>query len=196
MSKSLRRREVVAQLLQDRGELLVVSSLTGVFDITSAGDHELNFPMWGAMGGGAMLGLGLALAQPQRRILVLTGDGEMLMGAGALATIAVMRPKNLCLVVLDNEHYGETGMQEGHTGHGVDLAGMARAAGFRHALNIDDSARVSELRGMIHQDTGPLFAQVKIVPEKVPRVLPPRDASFLKNRFRIALLGPDAVHDE
>jgi thiamine pyrophosphate-dependent acetolactate synthase large subunit-like protein len=196
MKKLLHRREVVAQLLRDRGELLVISGLTAVFDITSVKDHELNFPMWGAMGGGAMMGLGLALAQAKRKTLVVTGDGEMLMGLGALATIAVMRPKNLYLVVLDNEHYAETGMQEGHTGHGVDLAGMAKAAGFKHALNVDDQAGVSRLRKMIYKGEGSLFAQVKIVAEKLPMVLPPRDGSFIKNRFRIALLGPNAVYDE
>jgi thiamine pyrophosphate-dependent acetolactate synthase large subunit-like protein len=196
MKKTLHRRDVVAQLLKDRGELLLISGLSAVFDITSAGDHELNFPMWGAMGGGAMMGLGLALAQPKRKTLVVTGDGEMLMGIGALATIAVMKPKNLYVVVLDNEHYAETGMQETHTGHGVDLAGMAKAAGFKHALNIDDQAGVARLRDLIYKGGGPLFAQVKIVPEKLPMVLPPRDGSFIKNRFRIALLGPSAIYDE
>jgi len=196
MKKILHRREVVAQLLKDRGDLLAISGLSAVFDITSVADHELNFPMWGAMGGGAMMGLGLALAQPTRKTLVVTGDGEMLMGLGALATIAIMKPKNLYVVVLDNEHYAETGMQESHTGHGVDLAGMAKAAGFKHALGIDDQAGVTRLREMIYKGDGPLFAQVKIVPEKLPMVLPPRDGSFIKNRFRRALLGPNAVYDE
>ena len=197
MKKLLHRRDVVAQLLKDRGELMAISGLGApASDITSVGDHDLNFPMWGAMGGGAMMGLGLALAQPKRKTLVVTGDGEMLMGIGALATIAVMQPKNLYVVVLDNEHYGETGMQETHTGHGVDLAGMAKAAGFTHALNIDDQAGVARLRDMIYQGDGPLFAQVKIDPEKLTMVLPPREGSFIKNRFRIALLGPDAVYDQ
>jgi thiamine pyrophosphate-dependent acetolactate synthase large subunit-like protein len=196
IKKLLHRRDVVAQLLKDRGELMAIGSLSSVSDITSMGDHDLNFPMWGAMGGAAMMGLGLALAQPKRKTLVVTGDGEMLMGIGALATIAIMKPKNLYLVVLDNEHYAETGMQETHTGHGVDLAGMAKAAGFTHALNIDDQAGVARLRDMIYKGDGPLFAQVKIDPEKLPMVLPPRDGSFIKNRFRIAVLGPNAVYDE
>lgn len=196
MKTSLHRRDVVAQLLKDRGKLLVIGSLSSVSDITSAGDHDLNFPMWGAMGGGAMMGLGLALAQPERKTLVVTGDGEVLMGLGALATIAVMKPKNLYVVVLDNERYAETGMQESHTGHGVDLAGMAKAAGFAHALNIDGAAGVARLRNMIYNGDGPLFAQMKIEAEKLPMVLPPRDGSFIKNRFRIAVLGPNAVYDQ
>jgi len=197
MSKLLRRREVVAQLLKGRGDMLVIAGLGApAWDITAAGDHDLNFPMWGAMGGATMIGLGLALAQPKKKVLVVTGDGEMLMGLGSLATIAVQKPRNLYIVVLDNEHYGETGMQETHTGHGVDLAGMAKAAGFPHALNVTTQAGVAQLKDMIDAGAGPLFAQVKIDPEKLPLVLPPRDATYIKNRFRIALLGPNALHDE
>ena len=195
MSKLLRRREVVKALLAERGDLLVVGGLGApAWDITHAGDHDLNFPLWGAMGGAAMLGLGLALAQPKKRVLVLTGDGEMLMGLGALATIAVQRPGNLAIVVLDNERYGETGMQETHTAHGVDLAGMARAAGFAQTLRVNTQAGVSRLRRLIYSGGGALFAQVKVDAEKLPLVLPPRDGSLLKNRFRAALLGADAAH--
>jgi thiamine pyrophosphate-dependent acetolactate synthase large subunit-like protein len=197
MSKLLRRREVVSRLLEERGDMMVIAGLGApAWDITAAGDHELNFPMWGAMGGATMIGLGLALAQPKKKVLVITGDGEMLMGLGSLATIAVQKPRNLYIVVLDNEHYGETGMQETHTGHGVDLAGMAKAAGFAHGRNVGTQAGVARLKSMIRNGAGPLFAQVKIDPEKLPLVLPPRDATYIKNRFRIAVLGPEALHDE
>jgi thiamine pyrophosphate-dependent acetolactate synthase large subunit-like protein len=197
MSKLLRRREVVSRLLDERGDMMVIAGLGApAWDITAAGDHDLNFPMWGAMGGAAMIGLGLALAQPKKKVLVITGDGEMLMGLGSLATIAVQQPRNLYVVVLDNEHYGETGMQETHTGHGVDLAGMAKAAGFAQGHNVDTQAGVARLRSMIRGGAGPLFAQVKIDPEKLPLVLPPRDATYIKNRFRIAVLGPEALHDK
>jgi thiamine pyrophosphate-dependent acetolactate synthase large subunit-like protein len=194
MSKLLRRREVVEELLAERGNLLVIGGLGApAWDITHAGDHDLNFPLWGAMGGAAMIGLGVALAQPKKKVLVLTGDGEMLMGLGALATIAVQRPRNLYIVVLDNERYGETGQQETHTGHGVDLAGMAKAAGFAHALGVRTQADVSRLKKRIYSGEGALFAQVKVDPERLPLVLPPREGSYLKNRFRAALLGPDAL---
>ena len=193
MSKLLRRREVVSQLLEDRGDMMVVAGLGApAWDITAAGDHDLNFPMWGAMGGAAMVGLGLALAQPGRAVLVITGDGEMLMGLGSLATIAVQKPRNLYIVVLDNEHYGETGMQETHTGHGVNLAGMAKAAGFPHSLNIATQSGVARLKSTIRSGAGPLFAQVKVAADKLPLVLPPRDGAYLKDRFREALLGKDA----
>jgi thiamine pyrophosphate-dependent acetolactate synthase large subunit-like protein len=111
--KPLQRREVVKALLVDRGDLLVVAGLGApAWDATEAGDHPLTFPLWGGMGGAVMIGLGLALAQPSRNVLVITGDGEMLMGLGSLATVGVTRPKNLSVVVLDNEVYGETGQQK------------------------------------------------------------------------------------
>jgi len=197
MSKLLHRRAVVNELLKGRGGMMVIAGLGApAWDITAAGDHDLNFPMWGAMGGAAMIGLGLALAQPKKPVLVITGDGEMLMGLGALATIAVQKPRNLSVVVLDNERYGETGMQETHTGHGVDLAAMAAGAGFAQAFTVKKSAELAKLKKMIHAGKGPLFATVKIDPEKLPLVLPPRDATFIKNRFRVALLGPEALHDD
>ena len=195
MSKRLRRREVVAELLAQRGDTLVIAGLGApAWDITHAGDRDLNFPLWGAMGGAAMVGLGLALAQPNRRVLVLTGDGEMLMGLGSLATIAVQRPRNLYIVVLDNERYGETGMQRTHTAHGVDLAAMAKAAGFARTQTVRTQADMSQLKKRIYAGAGALFAQVKVDAEKLPLVLPPREGSWLKNRFRAALLGPDAAH--
>ena len=127
----LRRREVAARLLAAPGDLLVVAGLgSTAWDVTAAGDRPLNFPLWGAMGGAAMIGLGLALAQPERRVLVITGDGELLMGLGSLATIAIQRPPNLAIVVFDNERYGETGMQATHTAHGIDLAAVAAACRF------------------------------------------------------------------
>ena len=184
----LHRRDVVSRLLADRAHLLVIAGLGApAWDVTAAGDHPLTFPMWGAMGGAAMMGLGLALAQPQRRVLVVTGDGEMLMGLGSLATIGVQRPRNLTVVVLDNERYGETGMQKTHTAHGVDLAGMAKAAGFARATRITTMAGVVRLAPLVRRANGPVFAQVKVRAETPPLVLPPKDGASLKARFRAAL---------
>jgi thiamine pyrophosphate-dependent acetolactate synthase large subunit-like protein len=189
----LRRRSVVQALLRDRGGMLVIGGLGApAWDITAAGDCPENLPLWGGMGGAAMMGLGLALAQPERRVLVITGDGEMLMGVGSLASIAVQRPKNLSIVVLDNEHYGETGMQETHTKHGVDLAGMAKAAGIPDTRLIRAAAEVQALREAIHAGKGPLFAQIKVDERTEPLVLPPREASILQARMREAILGPKA----
>ena len=196
MKATLRRREVVKALLRDRGRLLVVAGLgSTAWDCTAAGDSALTFPMWGAMGTAAMVGLGLALAQPKRRVLVITGDGEMLMGLGSLATIGARRPGNLSVVVIDNERYGETGMQETHTSRGVDLAAAALACGFREAVGVGAKEELSSLRKAIHAGAGPLFAQVKVSAEKLPPVLPPREGAVLKARFRRALLGAKADLD-
>ena len=188
-SVALNRRGVVARLLKNRGDLLVIAGLGApAWDITAAGDHALSFPLWGAMGGAAMVALGVALAQPTRRVLCVTGDGEMLMGLGSLATIAVQRPNNLSIVVLDNERYGETGMQKTHTAFGVDLAAIAQAAGFVQSVLVTTTAEVSNLVSVVKSGEGPIFAQVKVSTDKVPLVLPPKDGALLKNRFREALL--------
>jgi thiamine pyrophosphate-dependent acetolactate synthase large subunit-like protein len=145
------------------------------------------------MGSAAMIGLGLAIAQPERPVLVLTGDGEQLMGLGSLATIGVQRPPNLAVVVLDNEHYGETGMQQTATAAGVDLAAVAAGCGFARSETIRDMAGVEALRPRLRVRQGPLFAEIKIAADSPPLVLPPRDGGLLKSRFRAALLGPDAA---
>ena len=188
MSKALSRREVVARLMAGRGELLVVSGLgSPTWDLAATGDHPGNFYLWGAMGGAAVMGLGLALAQPDRPVMVLTGDGEMLMGLGSIATLAVQSPANLSVVVLDNERYGETGMQESHTALGVDLTMVAGGAGVSRSLRIDDEAGLDDLARSIHRMDGLLFAVVKVAPDDPSRVLPEKDAVVLKHRFREAL---------
>jgi thiamine pyrophosphate-dependent acetolactate synthase large subunit-like protein len=181
---------VVVALLADRGDLLVIAGLGApAWDCAAAGDHPLTFSFWGGMGLAAVTGLGLALARPDRRVLVVTGDGEMLMGLGSLATIAVQAPPNLSIVVLDNERYGETGMQHTHTAHGVDLAAVAAAAGFSSASTLTDASGLALLREAIHNGPGPVFAAVKVEAEKLPLVLPPRDGALLKDRFRDAMAG-------
>ncbi len=189
----LRRRAVVESLLAARGGLLVVAGLgASAWDVTAAGDNPLTFPLWGAMGGAVAMGLGLALARPDRRVLVITGDGEMLMGIGSLATVAVQAPGNLAIAVLDNERYGETGMQETHTASGCDLAAMARAAGIASAETVRDEAALTPARLLLRQAPGPVFVVIKIRAETLPLVLPPRDGVVLKDRFRTALLGDRA----
>lgn len=193
MKATLHRRDVVNALLADRGGLLVVTGLgSTAWDATAAGDHDLTFPLWGAMGSAAMIGLGIALAKPRRRVLVITGDGEMLMGMGSLATIGVQKPANLSIIVIDNERYGETGMQKTHTAYGVDLAAIATGSGFAHARLMRDAKGIVGLRRMVYEDAGPNFAQVKVVAEKIPLVLPPREGALLKSRFRRALNGASA----
>jgi thiamine pyrophosphate-dependent acetolactate synthase large subunit-like protein len=190
---TLRRREVVRMLLAGRGKLLVVAGLGSTsWDCTAAGDSPLTFPMWGAMGTAAVTGLGLALAQPGRRVLVITGDGEMLMGLGSLATIGAQRPRNLAIAVIDNERYGETGMQATHTASGVDLAKAALACGFAAARVVRAAGALGAARRMLLSQPGPVLAQIKVKAEKLPLVLPPREGALLKARFRRALLGEAA----
>jgi thiamine pyrophosphate-dependent acetolactate synthase large subunit-like protein len=192
----LHRRAVVDELLRERGELLVIAGLGAPnWDVSASGDHPNNFPLWGAMGSAAMIGLGLALAQPKRKVLVITGDGEMLMSIGALATIAVERPANLTIAVLDNERFGETGMQKTHTASGVDLAGMASAAGIRTSHVVRTAAEVTDIRDLAHQGAGPVFAQIKISPEALYFVLPPADGGILTTRFRQSVLGESALYN-
>ena len=190
----LKRREVVTALLHERGDLLVVAGLgASAWDVAAAGDHPLDFPLWGAMGGAAMLGLGLAMAQPTRKILVITGDGEMLMGVGSLATIGAQRPRNLRIVVLDNERYGETGQQRTHTAFGTDLAAVALACGFPQAQTVREQSQIESLRTEIRSVNDLFLAAVKIALTDDPLVLPPRDGAYLKIRMRSALLGPQAI---
>jgi thiamine pyrophosphate-dependent acetolactate synthase large subunit-like protein len=182
------RRELTTKLLAERGRMLVVSGLgSAAWDITAAGDADTNFPLWGAMGGAVPIGLGLALAQPDRRVLVITGDGEMLMGVGALATVAVLRPANLAVCVLDNRRYGETGGQDSHTGAGVDLAGIAAASGFPVSLRVGPNGDVDAAITALRHQAGPVFANIAVSSAPAPLVLPPRDGATLKDRFRAAL---------
>jgi thiamine pyrophosphate-dependent acetolactate synthase large subunit-like protein len=185
MAGSLDRRDAVKALLVDRGDLLVVTGLgSSSYDVFDAGDHDANFYLWGAMGGAAMVGLGLALAQPKRPVAIITGDGEQLMGLGSLATIAAKKPKNLSIVVLDNAHFGETGMQRSHSGLGARLELIASGAGFPSVTEINDLGALNAFRPKLHDLRGPHFARVAISTDHVDRALPPRDGVFLKNRFR------------
>jgi thiamine pyrophosphate-dependent acetolactate synthase large subunit-like protein len=184
----LERRDFVRQLLIERGDLLIVSGLgSATYDVAAAGDHPLNFYLWGAMGGSAMIGLGLALARPDRRVAVLTGDGDMLMGIGSLATIGVKRPNNLAIVVLDNAHYGETGMQPSHTQAGIDFVAVAMACRFRHASAVSRIEEAAEVRALLHSGEGPVLINARIGNDDVPRVLPVRDGHAIKQRFIEAL---------
>lgn len=185
---TLDRRETVAELLRDRGGLLVVSGLgSPSYDVMAAGDHDLNYYLWAAMGSAMTVGLGLAIAQPDRPVAVITGDGEALMGFGALATIALRRPRNLSIVILDNGHFGETGMQPSHAGQGIEFTKVAAACGFPVVDLVTERQHLEPLRRRINACESLNLATVKIAPGNPPRVLPPRDSVHVKNRFRAQL---------
>lgn len=186
--KRVDRREFVARLLAAVPDALVVTGLgSAAYDVYAAGDRDTNYYLWGAMGGSTSLGLGLALAQPTKSVVVITGDGEQLMGIGSLATIAAKQPRNLTIVVLDNGHFGETGMQRSHSSLGTDLVAVAKGFGLVDAFSTDSPDGCAEIARRIDARQGTTFAQVFIEADEPPRALPPRDGPFIKNRFRSAL---------
>lgn len=191
---AMNRRDAVARLLARRGEALVVTGLgSPTYDVHAAGDDDANYYLWGAMGGAALIGLGLAQAQPDRRVLVVTGDGEQLMALGGLATIGAAGPRNLDIVVLDNQHFGETGMQASHTGRGVALDAVAAACGFAEIGRLATLEEVDALAARLDGPAeGPRLFVFKVAVENPPRSLPSRDAVHIKNRFRASLgLAPN-----
>ncbi len=192
MEPALNRRDVVATLLSNRGEAAAIVGLGAcVWDAAASGDHPLNFGLWGAMGGAVPMGLGLALAQPRRRIYVITGDGEMLMGLGSLATVIVKRPHNLAIAVIDNEKYGETGMQRTHTAYGVDLSSVALGMGFPVARQVNHSEELRASLELWKESLGPVFLNIKVRADPLPLVLPPRNGVHLRDRFVKALKSND-----
>ena len=195
MSKAnlLDRRQVVSSLLAERKDAIVIGGLgASTYDIAAAGDHDRNFYLWGAMGGAVMIGLGVALAQPKLPVVVITGDGEMLMGIGSLATVGLQQPKNFTIIVLDNEVYGETGGQASHTGTNTDLVGVAKACGIADARAMATMAEIEMFaKSMQDISSGPRFASIKIDSANLERVLASRDGTFIVNRIRGALgFGP------
>jgi thiamine pyrophosphate-dependent acetolactate synthase large subunit-like protein len=191
----LNRRPLVAFLLAERPDnLLVVSGLgTSTWDVTAAGDDARNFCFIGAMGQAAPFALGLAMAQPDKRVLLITGDGELLMGLGSLATIANQAPPNLCVVVQDNGAYVETGGQATATAGVTDLEAVARGAGFTNTRTVTEEAEIEALRQDIYQASGPMFVAIKVEAEALPLAFPHSfDGAVAINRFKDAVLSSDS----
>jgi thiamine pyrophosphate-dependent acetolactate synthase large subunit-like protein len=186
----LDRRQLVKALMQQRGDAAVITGLGApTYDCFAAGDSNLNFYLWGGMGGAAMLGLGLALAQPDRRVIVVTGDGEMMMGIGSFSTIAAQMPTNLSILVLDNEMFEETGQQTGLTGVRSRIAEMALGAGIPSAFTIREESEVAELVVAVTAGTGPIVCVAKVRSGKDSVALPSCDGVLLHHRFRAAAIG-------
>ena len=186
----LDRRAAVPALIERPQDFLIVAGLAGTAQELTAltADAPGVFGLGGAMGAAPMMGLGLALARPDRRVLVVTGDGELLMNLGALAAIAVQNPPNLSLICVDNGHYGETGNQESHTGLGVALDAIARGAGIPVVHRIDTMAEMAEGRRLLGEP-GLAFILLRVTdapPPKIRRNLVPHVA---RDRFRAALAG-------
>ena len=184
-SNYLRRRELVSALLARREGALVVPGLgSPTWDCFAAGGSNDYLYSWGGMGLAVPTALGLALARPKRRVLCLTGDGEMMMGIGALAVVGAQAPVNLGILILDNEHFGETGRQPGLTGQRTDLVAMARAAGIGHTLDVTSLDQMDALADLMFHQPGPTFAVAKIALTDEPWALPEKDGAVIARRFR------------
>ncbi|MEM7041680.1 MAG: thiamine pyrophosphate-dependent enzyme [Pseudomonadota bacterium] len=182
------RRKLVAHLLRDRGDALIVGGLgASTWDLAAAGLDNRNVYLWGGMGLACSIGLGLASAQPTRRVLVVTGDGEMMMGIGSLATIAAATPDNLAILVLDNQAFGETGRQAGLTAGPTDIAAMAKGAGFDRVMTATSAADLPSLEKLLYRTPGPAFAVARIALTDDPLVLPDNNGAVMAGRFRAAL---------
>ena len=189
---TLDRRQIVMQLLQGRDEMPVVTGLSSAsYDSVAArsATHPLIFNLHGALGGAAMVGLGLALAQPDKRIMVLMGDGDVLCGLGSLATLAISGARNLSLAIFDNAIYGETGDQLTATSQGVDLAAVAAACGMPVARTVDKASEVDAAIADLLEASGPVLSNFKVSPTHPGHLAKTRDGVLMKLRFRQALLG-------
>jgi thiamine pyrophosphate-dependent acetolactate synthase large subunit-like protein len=187
----LDRQEAVPKLIGRHQDFLIVAGLAGtsrdIAALTDNGDHA--FILTGAMGAAVMVGLGLALARPERRVLVATGDGELLMNVGTLATIAVLNPSNLSIVCVDNGHYGETGYQKSHTSLGVDLEKMASAAGLKITRTIRGEADIADGARLLRDGNGTAFVLLRVRPTDPPSYKRSLDPAMGRLRFRQSLLG-------
>ena len=188
----LDRREAIPKLIENAEDYLIVTGLAGTArDIAHlCGAESPNYyTMAGAMGGAVSMGLGLALAQPNKRVLVVTGDGELLMNVGALACVAAMNPANFGIICVDNGHYGETGNQVSHTGLGTDLSVMASGAGIKQVRTVKEDGDIADAAAMVKGGNATFFVHLKVndgPPASVKRSL---DANYTKTVFRKALLG-------
>lgn len=187
----LDRREAVPAIVGNHEDFLIVTGLAGTSKefghLTRDGDHL--FSMAGAMGAACMIGLGLALARPDRKVLVATGDGELLMNVGALATIAVHNPPNLSILCVDNGHYGETGYQKSHTSLGVDLETMAQGAGIKATRTVESADQIAEGAKVLRESNATSFVVLRVKPTDPPAFKRDMNAAACRVRFRRALLG-------
>jgi len=186
----LDRLEAVPALIGRHEDLLFVAGLAGTSRDVAAitGDGAHTYSMAGAMGGATMIGLGLALARPDKRVLVVTGDGELLMNVGSLATIGILNPANLAIVCVDNGHYGETGYQKSHTSLGVDLEKIAAGSGIKRTLTVEKGPELAEGARLIREGNGTAFVLLRVKPTDPPPYKRDLNPATTRARFRTALL--------
>jgi thiamine pyrophosphate-dependent acetolactate synthase large subunit-like protein len=185
----LERSEAVPALIGRHEDFLFVAGLGGTASDVGAvtGDSAHVYSLGGAMGAACMIGLGLALARPDKRVLVVTGDGDLLMNIGALAVIAVVNPANLAILCVDNGHYGETGWQKSHTSLGVDLEKMAIGAGIKRTRTVAVDSDIADGARLLREGNGTSFVNLRVKPTEPAEFKRNFDASFCRDRFRAAL---------
>ncbi len=182
------RRPLVADMMSRRGDALVVTGLgSPTYDVSAAGEHPGTFYFWGGMGLTAAAGLGLAMARPDRRVVVVTGDGDMMMGIGSLATIAGVAPSNIAILVLDNQSFGETGKQTGLTAGRCDIAAVAEGMGFRNAMTVATPDGYDGLAELLFEKDGPNMGVARVALSDDPKSIPELDGAYLAQRFRADL---------
>ncbi len=187
-SNKIQRRAFVAELLAQRNGALVIPGLgSPTWDIFAAGDSPEYLYSWGGMGLAVPTALGIAMAQPDRRVLAITGDGEMMMGIGSLGVVADQAPDNLSILVLDNEHFGETGRQTGLTANRANLCKVAEGFGIPQTMHVTEHSKVDALAKFLFHSKGPVFALAKIALSEDPWKLPIKDGVAIARRFRISL---------
>jgi sulfopyruvate decarboxylase subunit beta len=181
------RLEATRVVVDAAGDAPIVASLGHpAYDLFVAADRPQNFYTWGSMGVASSIGLGLALARPEARVFVVDGDGSLLMNLGSLATIGLLQPSNLVLVVMDNHEYATTGGQRTPTAHGADLEAAARALRIAATATVRTEA---DLRARL-RDARMIVAKVA---ESAPTAKPPLDCVFIKQRFMAAIGIPESA---
>jgi phosphonopyruvate decarboxylase len=185
----LDRIDAVPKIIGKPGDTLFVAGLAGtskdIAHITNDGPNF--FGMAGAMGAAVSMGLGLALARPDRKVVVATGDGELLMNIGALATVSVMNPPNLSILCVDNGHYGETGYQLSHTSLGVDLEQMAIGAGIKSTMTVESEDQIAAGARMLRESNGTCFVLLRVKPTDPLKFKRDLDPGATRVRFRLGM---------
>ena len=186
---TLERAIAVPQIVGDPKDFLIVAGVAGTSmdTVSMCGMQASNFAFAAAMGSAVAMGLGLALAQPEKKVLVITGDGELLMNVGSLATVAMINPPNLSILCVDNGHYWETGGQTSHTALVTDLAAMAAGAGIPAVTTVTQESEFSQAAALLRSDGNSSFVLLKVKPGEPPRARRAAEPGFIKTRFRMAL---------
>lgn len=182
--KTLDRLDLTKRLVAKlkREEAVIGGIGNANFDLYAAGHRPQNFYMLGSMGLACPIAVGVAIAQPERGVIALEGDGSILMNLGCLATIANLQPRNLTIIILDNGLYQITGKQVAATGGATDIVAVAKGTGLAQSYWVRDEAHFEAMIDRRFDDGGPVLMAVKIN-DKPGAAQPPRDPALVRSRF-------------